>query len=500
MAGTKESGKAVKGAPVGRAMPGRFAIGFNVLLQIALGVVIVLGLNLLSYRYYWRQDLSPTGSYTLSSSTVSYLRKLGKEVELTVIFVRGAPLYEYLQGLTDEYRRNGKRLVKVEFVDPTRDLERTEQLKAENALTLDQSGILLKANKRSRFIKESELFIMTPGADKDHPRVDIRAEDALTSAMDGLLSGGERKFYLVSGKGARVEADTDWVLKALSELGQQQNFAVQTLNLGGVEQLPGDANGLIFAGVRYDLSEREIGVLREYWERKRSGLLFLLDPTASTPRLDAFLAAQGIKPRGDRVLYAESTASGPKKQFSVEASFSGDAVLTRALKDATTTLSGQTESLQLMKDEAGLRDMAVSVLPLIIAKERYWGETSYLDELPLPEGEDTLPPVVVAASAERGAVEDERLRVDSSRLVVVGNAALLDARTRLAPNQDFLAASVNWMMNRERLIGITPKPRPMYRLQLTKHQSDLIFWMTALVAPASVLVLGLLVWSGRRAS
>jgi len=481
-------------------MPGRFGIGFNVLLQVLLSVVIFFGVNYLSQRYYWRQDLSPSGSHSLSPATLGYLRKLGKEVNMTVVFVRGSPLHEYLQGLTDEFRRNGKRLIKVEFLDPVRDVERTEQLKVENGLTLDQSGIFIRANKRSRFIKEEELIITTPGPDKDNPRVDLRGEDALISAIDGLMSGTDRTIYLVSGKGARPEADAEMVLQALTELGLQQNFNVRPLNLGVVQAIPEDASGVLLIGPRYDLSEREAALLSAYWELKRSGVLVMLDPASNTPRLDALLESAGIRPSGNRVLYAESTASGPRKQFSVEASFSRESSLTKALRDATTTFSSQTQSLDLRLDEPRLKELSITLTPLVFADGRYWGEVDYLDDLPQPGPEDELPPLVLAASAERGAVSDERLRVDSARLVVTGNAALLDARTRLATNQDFVASALNWMMNRERLIGPPPKRKEMYRVQLSPRQHDLIFWITALAAPALVLLIGLTVWAGRRAS
>ena len=110
------------------------------------------------------------------------------------------------------------------------------------------------------------------------------------------------------------------------------------------------------------------------------------------------------------------------------------------------------------------------------------------------------PPVIVAAAAERGAAADERLRVESARLAVVGNATLLDKQTRLAQNQDFIASTLNWMLNRERLIGVTPKPKGQYRVQLTEKQHRLLFWITALCAPGIVLLFGVSVWAGRRAS
>jgi hypothetical protein len=112
---------------------------------------------------------------------------------------------------------------------------------------------------------------------------------------------------------------------------------------------------------------------------------------------------------------------------------------------------------------------------------------------------DTQPPVYIAASVERGAVNDERLRVDSSRMVVVGNASMLDPMTRLGVHQDFVSASLNWMMNRERLIGPTPKRKQFFRIQLTEEQRKHIFWVTAIIMPGAVLGMGLLVWSHRRA-
>ena len=483
-----------------RSVPTRLGIAVNVVLQLVLGLVIFGGINVLSHRYYARKDLSPSGTYTLSSSTTSYLRKLSKEVEVMVIMARTSSLYDYVVSLTEEYRRHGKKLIKVDYLDPTLDIERTEQIKAATGLTLQKTGILLRAVGRTRYINEDELIIATPGPDKERPNIFLRGEDAITSALDGLLTGGERKFYLVAGKGARPEADFETVLNSLTDLGKQQNFTIEPIQLGSISAVPDEGHGLIFAGLRYDLSEAEDRVVRDYWERRRSGMLFLLDPQSKTPRLDRFLSSVGITPRGDRVLYAESTASGPKKQLSVEAGYSAEAVLTRALRDATTTLAGQTQSLDLRLDDASLREASITVVPLMAARERYWGELSFLDELPAPDEDDVTPPVFLAASAERGAITDKRLQVETSRLVVVGNATLLDPRTLLEPNQDFVAASLNWMISRERMIGITPKPRPLFRVQLNSNQRDLVFWITAILGPVAILAIGMLIWASRRAS
>jgi hypothetical protein len=480
----------------------RSSIAINVLLQVLLGFGIVLGVNLISYKWYARWDLSPSGTYTLSSSTLNFLQKLSKDVDVTVLFARGDEMYDDVHALTDEYRRHGKERIKVQFVDPTRDRDRAEQLKVENGISLQQNGILVKANKGTRFIKQEEMVILSQGMDKDHPRIDFRGEDALTSALVGLLEGARKKFYFITGKGARAEASESDLIAALTDLGKQQNFEVKPLNLGEVttNSLPTDANGILLIGPKYDLSDREASLFRAYWSQRRVAMLILLEPDSTTPRLDAFLKTTGISPRNDRVLFAERTGAGVRKEFNVEAAFSKDSSITKSLRDVTTTLAGQTLSLALEPNETKLREQGLEVTPLITAARRFWGETSYLDELPILGEDDTPAPVQLAASVERGGVQNETLRVDSARLVVVGNASLLDKNSRLAVNQDFLAASLNWMLNRERLIGITSKQKRQYRIQLSDHQRDLIFWITTLCAPALVMMFGISVWAKRRAT
>jgi ABC-type uncharacterized transport system involved in gliding motility auxiliary subunit len=77
---------------------------------------------------------------------------------------------------------------------------------------------------------------------------------------------------------------------------------------------------------------------------------------------------------------------------------------------------------------------------------------------------------------------------------------LLDKKSALAVNRDFVSASLNWIANRENLIGITPKLKHSYRIQLNQRQGELIFWITTIIFPSIVLCFGMLVWASRRAA
>lgn len=467
--------------------------------QLAICVVLFLLANYLSYRHFWRQDLTPSQDYTLSEATIKFIKKLSKDVEITVVFTRDSAIMSDVRVLVEEYRRTKKSRIKVDEVDPARDVERAEQLKVKYGIPLRGNGIVVRANGQTRFIAEEEIVLRGLNRSRDNPSTDFRGEDALTSAIVGLIEGKVRKLYFIAGKGATVLNGSELAYVSLAELGKQQNFEVLPLNLGETEAVPEDASCVVLIGAKYDLNPIELTQLKTYWMGKRAALLVLLDPSGITPRLKEFLDENGVTPRDDRVLYAESTSTGPKKQFSVQTIFMQDSPISQPFTEVASMLSGQTQSLNVRAGAGDLKVQGVVVTPLMQATDRYWGESDYDAELPVVGDFDTKPPVTVAASVERGAVNDERLRVDNARMVVVGNSSMLDPMTRMGVHQDFVAASLNWMMNRERLIGVTPKRKEIFRLQLTEEQRKQVFWVTALIMPAAVLGLGMLVWSHRRA-
>jgi len=481
------------------AMPKRYGIGLNVALQIFLALALFFGINRLNWRHYWRWDLSPSQDYTLSPATLNTLNSLSRDVQINIVFGRDSKVYGEVQSLLEEYRMHGRQRIKVRSIDPVRDIERAEQLKADTGLSLAQSGVLIRCGVNKRFITEEELVIREAGTSTNKQIIEFRGEDAISSAIISVVEGRVKRFYYIVGKGSRSDAALSDAYNAALDLGKQQNFDVIQANLSEISNIPTDADGLLILGARYDLSEREIKMLDDYWRTKRAGVFIMLDPGGETNRLNSFLNANGVRPRGDRVLTAESTSTGARKEFTVLAEFMKDVPFIRHLGSSAMTLSGQSESLELREQDSALKEQSIIVEPLIRASPRFWGERQFLEELPVVDEEDTLPPIYLAASVERGAVNDENQRADSSRMVVVSNSTLLDKQTMLAVNRDFVAAGLNWLMNRESNIGITSKPKRSYRIQLSRRQHELIFWVTSITLPGIVLGFGFMVWASRRA-
>jgi ABC-type uncharacterized transport system involved in gliding motility auxiliary subunit len=99
-------------------------------------------------------------------------------------------------------------------------------------------------------------------------------------------------------------------------------------------------------------------------------------------------------------------------------------------------------------------------------------------------------------------VEDNRVKVDTSRMIVVGNAELLGANAyRLSEGLsiDFTMNAINWLLDREELAGIPPKEKQNVTLSLDEKQMGRIFLGVMVLIPGIVALLGLTVWWRRRA-
>ena len=66
-------------------------------------------------------------------------------------------------------------------------------------------------------------------------------------------------------------------------------------------------------------------------------------------------------------------------------------------------------------------------------------------------------------------------------------------------NRDFAGFCVSWLLDRPQSLAIGPRPLKEWRLSLSRRQVNLMQWSLLAALPGGVLLLGLLVWSRRRA-
>ena len=250
---------------------------------------------------------------------------------------------------------------------------------------------------------------------------------------------------------------------------------------------------------KFDLEEREAAVLSA-WLKIRGRLLVLLDPEAKTPRLQALLAANGIVPRDDRVLRTVRLPFATGILREVTGQILPTTEFTRRLEGSSILFAGATQSLGLEQQLA--EKQKILLRPLIQAAEEFWGETSYQPNQPqgvrYEDGIDHGQPLPVAASADRDGVEDDRVEVQTSRLIVVGSSQFAFDASASPQGLDFILSSINSLLDRSKLSGVTAKSVTHFALNLTEEQLGRIALFAMVVLPGISGLTGLLVWWRRR--
>lgn len=483
----------------------RGAVRIHVAIQIAAAVVLLCAVNFLGWEFGWRADWSRSQKFALAGQTKRVLRELQKPVEITVFFSRTSispttVLEPDVQALLEELVFSGRGKIRVETVDPVRDLARARELQARHRFRADENVVILEYDGRVAFVPVADMADFAPvAAPGMTPRVTaFRGEEAIVNALVGLVNPGERVVYAVvghgepgAGRGSPISTFLDYI--------RRQNVVVRELVLAGADRIPGEAAALVIVGPAQDFTEQEIAVLSEYFQAGGK-LLVLLDPRSSTPRLDAFLASAGLRPRNDRVLRTVRLgfATGILREVTCE--FSPRSPITRRMVGLTLFLPGQTQSLALEADEQGI----YSLYPLLQPLEEFWGERDYETDaqrgVRYEDGRDAGQPLFVGAASARGGAEDGNVEVGSSKMVVVGNSEFaLDAALSPA-GLDFLVGSMHWLLDRGRLAAVTPKVRKYFPLNLTDAQMSQLSALVIFGLPGAALVMGLFVWWRRRSS
>src|SRR5260370_22209743 len=133
------------------------------------------------------------------------------------------------------------------------------------------------------------------------PRVAaFKGEQAIASAMIDLVEGKKKPLGYVLGhkEPPLTEGSTISVLKTFIE---NENIQFKELNLLDLDAIPEDVKTVMIIGPQYDFSDREMKLLRNFWD-KQGRILFLRDPAAKTPKLRGFVNELGVKMNDDRLM------------------------------------------------------------------------------------------------------------------------------------------------------------------------------------------------------
>src|SRR5881394_2296306 len=413
-----------------RTKIGRVRIGLNVVVQVMLILFLAAMVNSLAFKHYKRWDFSRDQKYALSDKTKRFLGTLKGKMRITVFFPPSTPIATDVQNLLTEYQYAGKGKVDIEHIDPERNLSRAKELFDKYKVVTDEPLLVVDYEGRNKTVKASEMADIDQSgmALGEGPRVAaFKGEQAITSAMIDLVEGKKKTLGYITGHKEPPLSEGTSPISVLKTFIENENIKFQELNLLDLDAIPADVKAVMIVGPQYDFSDREMKLLRDFWD-KQGRVLLLLDPAWKTPKLRGFVNELGVKMNDDRLMvFLRTGIQELALTRDVQAHFLGDSPITKRLADVRALFLGGTASLTVDPNRG--RAANIRLEPLIQAEKGYFPESDYNSDNQAKLQADAQKAgdmsLTIGASAEKGGSADARVQVNSSRRIAVTNATFI---------------------------------------------------------------------------
>ncbi|HEX5759042.1 MAG TPA: GldG family protein [Thermoanaerobaculia bacterium] len=470
-------------------------LGAGVLLLAALLVIV----NYFGGKYYKRFDWTETRLYSLSEKSRNVLADLDKDVEVLVFLSPQDELYEPVRELLGRYEAASPR-VRVQVLDAEKNPVEAQQLVRKYEIT--GASVVVASGDDKRVIDSSELAEMDFSAmqmEGGSPRVGaFKGEQAVTGAILQLAEGRKPKVLVTTGHGeARLDDVGARGLSAAQQLLGSDNFEIEEWSPLGKSAVPAGTDLLVIAGPTATFVPPELQLLSAYAARG-GRLLVLLDPTLGGPRLvdtglGGWLAGYGVTVGENIVVDPGNTLPfyGAESFF---ANRYGDHPIVRPLSEGNLPVL-----FALTRSVAAGSAAGFTVTPLVETTDAGWGESNLaaLDRVGKDPADVPGPvPVGVAVEAAGGAAAGGAAA--KARLVVFGDSDFATNQLVQANlgNTVLLSNALNWLVEREALIGIPPKKTEQVHLNLTGAQLRGVVLLAVLGLPGLAVAAG--VWISLR--
>lgn len=475
----------------------RTAARLNAVAAILLALVLAVMANYLSIRHYRRMDWTRTRYYSLSQRTLDLLGSLTNDIRVIVFFQPEHQVYTDVENLLREYEYASSR-IRAEYVDPARDLARTEEL-AQKYQVGEANVVVFDSGARSKYVGLDDMVEFAyPGMEEGRipEAVAFKGEQAFSSAIQDISQSHSPVVYFLEGHGERSVEDFDQRrgYSSLARMIRRDNITVKTVRFGEMTALPEDTDALVIAGPARRFAQPEIDLIGTHLAHN-GRLILMLDKDVRTG-LAPLLEEWGIRVGNDVVTDPARTLTGDDL-FITEY---GEHPITAQMKGLT-TIFYQPRSVSPAAGTGGAGDPSDKprVVSLASCSADGWAETRPGDGLfqfdPL---EDRRGPVPVAVAMERGAAPALDVRIRPTRAVVFGDSDFVCNGAMAGGGLDFFMSALNWVLEREELLAIAPKTIVESRLILNRHDLRELFWILVPGLPLAVALAGLLVWLRRR--
>ncbi|HSF42777.1 MAG TPA: GldG family protein [Thermoanaerobaculia bacterium] len=477
-------------APVNRRQLVRTGtLSAGVLLVAALAVFV----NYFGWKYNQRFDWTGSQLYSLSERTQNVLKELDKDVEFLVFLPPSQrDIYEPTQEVLARYDAASPR-IRVRLVDPDRNPLEAQQLIQKYGV--ESAGIVVVSGNDRRVIDAGEL------AELDYSTVQFtgqpemkgyKGEQLFTSALLQLSEGKKPRILFTTGHGELSLDDQGpgGLARAQQILGSD-NFDIEEWASLGKPAVPEGTDLVVIAGPKASFVKPELDIFTAYLALG-GRMLVMLDPTLGQAGgsglvqtgLEGWLAGYGA-PIGQNIVVDPTNPLPFVGPETIYVQSYADHPIVKPLADGNLPVL-----LNVARSVGAGSAPGLQVTELFRTSAEGWGESNLADLQSVQrDGADLAGPILLGVAVESEAAGEGKR---PTRLVVFGDSEF--AANQLlemnVANSVLLTNALNWLVEREALLGIPPKKTEQVHLTLTSQEMGTIFLLAVVVLPVVAIAVG----------
>ena len=468
-------------------------------------VSVLMAIGYLSTRFPMRFDLSEQKEHSLSKQTVNMLQHLDKPVHVAFFhdpaMRETVELYELMQKVTTK--------LTVEFHDPMLNPAQARLMGVRFAGTalMQSEGRKLQINGPTEVDIANGILRISQGVTQRLCFLDGHSEaDPYSIESHDHMEGNAGHSHGLGDKA--IIHEQHGMAKARAAL-EAMNYTVEKVSLLKGGSTLNDCALLVVAGPKSALLPREIEAIGKYLDDGHNAI-FMLDPFVETG-LEPVLQKFGVLADNDIVI---DTAS----HFWADPS--APAVTDYHRHQITDQLP--------LTFFPGVRSLSptpqqppgVSVMPLINSSKSSFGITDR-NRAEFTEGQDKAGPLSMMVIVNRrpetartaatimaelrgekiagNAATSAPVNFKRSRVVVIGDSDFAtNSFFHIMGNGKLFLNTVNYLASKENLIGVEPRTFDRPRVNLTNRQMKGTFFLSVILIPLLLAVIGTAVWWRQR--
>ncbi|MBE5947420.1 MAG: ABC transporter [Lachnospiraceae bacterium] len=458
---------------------GTYSVG---LMVIVFAIVVILNMIIQSLpSTITKIDYSINKLYTLTDTTVDYLKGLDKDVELYLLAPIGEE-NESLCNMLDKYAAWSSH-VTFEQIDPKVNPNFISQYTSE---LVETNSVVVVSEERSKIVEYSSFSTYVFDFKLMQYVAAFDGEGLITSAINYVVTDDLPKMYISQGHNEELYTDS------FAAMVNKANVVTESINLLEVDAVPEDCEVFFVYSPSVDFTESEVEKLITYLDKGGSLMLVSGDTGVDFVNLSRLLEYCGLELQEGIVIETNSKYFLNNINVALKPA--------RAEHQVTASLINKGISVYIPNSQGiAIRDDARS--SLTITKLLSTSKDSYIRtsaEQVLTMQDDDIPgPVTVGALVEEkleGVEKNMKLAVYSSGYLLNDscNIGVSGANFELALN------TIAWMCETDDNISISPKSTALQLLSVTTN--DFYKWAIILVVAVPVVIIGtgFAVWFIRR--